>query len=504
MGYLNGSVDEVAIFNRVLSAQEILDHYRRGALQARFQVRSCTTVGCTLPGETFVGPDGASAAYYSELSNTTTTLPSAALSVPDNRYFQYRLLLDTDNLASSPQIRSVTAAPSHQSISTSQGTCSGTRDVVCSIGTMEPGSIVTVTIVSQVSTLARGRVTNSADLSANETERNRANNTAIAVTPILADTDLSVTQTVAMPSAVAGLPYTYTILVRNSGPEPATTVQLYDRLPEGTSLSSAPTSCSLDGTFLVCAIGDMAAGTTRSVVIVTDVWPETRGDITNTVGVSGVETDPNTGNNSADQRSPVNAVTELTILASAADEVMAGSVLTYTLQIVNWGPSTAMSVTVTDSLPLSATQVVTSSLPFSRTGDVVTWSLGTISPTMEVSMTLAVTVSGSARGSVTNIAGVTGAETDPNPANNLYLRDTVVNASADLVLFKSGTPATATVGTPLTYTLLVTNAGPSDAFDVTLTDTLPASLTVGSVGPAGVVCTSPAGTGCLRAGHGRS
>ena len=134
---------------------------------------------------------------------------------------------------------------------------------------MEPGSVVTVTIVSQVSTLARGRVTNSADLSANETERNRANNTAIAVTPILADTDLSVTQSVAPPSAVAGLPFTYTILVRNSGPEPAHTVQLYDRLPEGISLSSAPTSCSLDGTFLVCAIGDMAAGTTRSVVIVT-------------------------------------------------------------------------------------------------------------------------------------------------------------------------------------------------------------------------------------------
>ena len=77
MGYLNGSVDELAIFNRVLSAQEILDHYRRGALQARFQVRSCTTAGCSLPGETFVGPNGAAATYFSEISNTTTTLPSA-------------------------------------------------------------------------------------------------------------------------------------------------------------------------------------------------------------------------------------------------------------------------------------------------------------------------------------------------------------------------------------------------------------------------------------------
>ena len=53
------------------------------------------------------------------------------------------------------------------------------------------------------------------------------------------------------------------------------------------------------------------------------------------------------------------------------------------------------------------------------------------------------------------------------------MSNTVVT-SADLQVTKTG-PATAVAGTQVTYTLSVTNAGPSDAQGVTLSDTLPAN-----------------------------
>ncbi|MCK5026314.1 MAG: LamG domain-containing protein, partial [Nanoarchaeota archaeon] len=46
----NGAIDEVAIYNRVLSEEEILDNYKRGALRLNISARSCDDAACD--GET--------------------------------------------------------------------------------------------------------------------------------------------------------------------------------------------------------------------------------------------------------------------------------------------------------------------------------------------------------------------------------------------------------------------------------------------------------------------
>lgn len=488
---LNGYADEVAIFNRVLSAQEIYDHYRRGAMSASFQVRSCSTVSCTLPSEVFTGPDGTSATYYTEISNTTTTPPTVTVTVPANRYFQYRAYLETDSLTINPDIARVASGPSHESVTTSQGSCTGTRDIRCDVGALQAGQTATVTIVSQVSAVARGQLLNVADVASAETERNRANNGASVTTNILADTDLAVTQTTTLHSAVAGMPFTYTVWARNNGPKPATNVQVYDRLPDGAGLSYIPGECQYDGTLVVCSLNDMQPGDTHLVVVVAQIGPDARGTVTNTAGIGSSETDPDTGNNTSILVSPVTASADLTLLLSAADTVMAGTSITYTLNAENWGPSTATGVVITNALPLSATQIVTSSYPYSVTGNLVTWSVGAISPTTSISLTIEVTVSGSARVVITDTAGARAVEPDPNLANNTSSRETLVTAQADLVLTKQAEPSLVTVGGALTYTLSITNVGPSDAFDVVLTDTLPPSLTLGAVLPVST-CVSDA------------
>ncbi len=105
--YFNGVIDEVAIYNRALSPIEIQERYLRGALRLNIQVRSCNNPSCT--GATFIGPDGTAGTYYSELNNTSAALPELTLTnVPNNRYFQYRMYLQTDNSSYSPEIKSVT------------------------------------------------------------------------------------------------------------------------------------------------------------------------------------------------------------------------------------------------------------------------------------------------------------------------------------------------------------------------------------------------------------
>jgi len=75
----------------------------------------------------------------------------------------------------------------------------------------------------------------------------------------------------------------------------------------------------------------------------------------------------------------------------------------------------------------------------------------------------------------------------------------VANAnSADMAIVKTGTPNPVTEGTPLTYTLAVTNNGPASATNVTVTDTLPAAVTYLSTSTTQGSCSEAGGTvSCL-------
>ena len=102
--------------------------------------------------------------------------------------------------------------------------------------------------------------------------------------------------------------------------------------------------------------------------------------------------------------------------------------------------------------------------------------------------------------SLTNSAAVTASTPDPDPDDNSDSVTTQVGAAADLSLVKTG-PATVQVGESITYVLAVHNAGPDDAVDVSVTDTLPAGVTFVSASGAGWTCTNDANTSvtCLRA-----
>lgn len=105
--FLNGWMDEFALFSRILSPTEISDHYKRGALNLKHQVRSCATANCS--DGTFVGPDGTANSYYSEINNISVSTPSFSLTnITNNRYFQYKSFFDTSNASISPGMKNIT------------------------------------------------------------------------------------------------------------------------------------------------------------------------------------------------------------------------------------------------------------------------------------------------------------------------------------------------------------------------------------------------------------
>jgi len=183
--------------------------------------------------------------------------------------------------------------------------------------------------------------------------------------------------------------------------------------------------------------------------------------------------------------------------SDSPDPVLVGGDLTYTLTVHNAGPDQATGVTLTDDLP-SAVTYQSDDAGCTLTGGTLTCELGSVPAGDTTVVNVVVRPDPGSEGTITNIGSVTAASPDdPNTADNSATEDTEVLASADLSLTNSDSPDPVAVGSNLTYVLTATNAGPSDATDVTLTDALPSTVVFANA--TGAACSisgqNPDGTG---------
>ena len=89
---------------------------------------------------------------------------------------------------------------------------------------------------------------------------------------------------------------------------------------------------------------------------------------------------------------------------------------------------------------------------------------------------------------------------DPNSTPNNHNPDeddqasVLINSMADLAISKSDAPDPVDAGSPLTYTLNVTNNGPNDTLSVEVVDVLPGEVVFQSASGSGWVCSETTGT----------
>lgn len=405
-------------------------------------------------------------------------------------------------------------------------TCStATTPPSCTIASMNVNTTANFTYVLKVNAgLAAGTSIPETDSVSSTSDPNSGNNSATVNVIVAAPSaDLSITNSANPVPVQAGNNIAYTQTVNNAGPVTATGVTVTETLPANTTAFSltGPAGWTCNVGALTCTNPSLVSGTPATITFTVTVNAGTVAGtaINDTASVSSAISDPNSANNTATASDVVATATQadlVTTNSAAPTSVAAGANITYTQTVTNNGPAAATSVSFTQTTPPNTT--------FQSITPPAGWTCGTVPPvggtgtitcadgsnlatgaanTATFSLMLKVN---SATPSGTNIT-----ETDTATASNIVPGLTTNSAtatvtvgnpnSADMAITKTGSPNPVTDGSPLTYTLVVTNNGPASATNVTVMDTLPSavgylssSTTAGSCSEAGGAVTCLLGT----------
>ncbi|MEZ4913621.1 MAG: SdrD B-like domain-containing protein [Chitinophagales bacterium] len=302
--------------------------------------------------------------------------------------------------------------------------------------------------------------------------------------------DLELAKTADATSVNVGDTFTYTITLSNEGPSDATGVTVLDDLPSQVEfISSTATLGAYNENTSTWTIGDLAVGQEVSLNITVKVIEA--GMFENVAQVSGanepdIDSTPNNdnGDQSEDDEDAVEVMGEQIDLelqkTASAQEVGIGQQFTYTLTLVNKGPSNATNVTVSDQLPQGVTFVSASPSSYNATTGI--WNVGSLAAGATAQLDITVTLN--VEDEVTNYAQVQSADQpdiDSEPGNNSDSEDdddevTIGGIAADLELDKDVDKNLVNLGDTVTFTILVENNGGANATGVTVLDQLPAGL----------------------------
>jgi len=371
---------------------------------------------------------------------------------------------------------------------------------VWTVGTLANGATATLDIQATVD--VDTGIVNTATYSGGDVDDPDSTNDSDSATvgPVAA-ADLVVAKT-GPASVTAGGNVTYTVVVTNNGPSSATNVVIADPTPAGLVFVGNTGDCV---TAYPCTIATLASGASATVSSTYTVPAGYAGPspIVNTATASSDVDDPVPGNNSGSAQTDVVipvAEADLGVTKTGPASVNAGGTVSYTIVVTNAGPDAATNVVVDDPTPAG--------LVFSgNTGDCATAYPCTFASlaagaSLTITSTYQVPVGYAGPNPIVNTATAGSDVDDPNGGNDSGTAETqvviVVPASADLGITKTG-PATVEAGQTITYTLVVTNAGPDPVPDAVVTDPTPAGLTFQS---ASAPCTTgfPCTVGAIAVG----
>ena len=325
--------------------------------------------------------------------------------------------------------------------------------------------------------------------------------------------DLTVSVTDGSATAIPGNPITYTISLGNLGPNDAANAPVADTFPatltgvSWTCVATFGSSCTAAaGVGNINSSVSLLAGGSATYTVNATVASTATGSLSNTATITppGGTFDPTLPNSSTDTDALPPQV-DLTILKNdgQANEVP-GTSVTYSIAVGNNGPSRALNATVTDTFLPTLTGVTWTCS--ATAGSLCTAAgAGNISDTVTVASggtltyTVIATVAPSATGLLTNTATVAApaGTGETAPGNNSSTDTDTLTPQANLGISKTDSQATDVPGTSITYTISVTNIGPSNAPGSLVSDTFPAALSAITW-----TCLASVGSSCTAAGAG--
>lgn len=346
------------------------------------------------------------------------------------------------------------------------------------------------------------------------TDPQNVNNNKTLTTRVLNDVSLMLlaqaTTTGGAP-IIAGIPFSYTFTITNANSTPAEDVTLIDTLPSNLDVSgSLPAGCSSKGKTVTCALGTIPAG---SQTLTLQLSAAQGGSIANTAFLNYPGTPGSTPPQDT-QTLTVETRTDLSVtVAASPNPAQVNTDLSYTLAVINNGPSVATAPHLEIDLPGS----VALKQPPISSDPAQAWNCGTTPSLPHLSCSLTALGSGksnnltlfvvpAATGTLDLTAQILPTSPDVdndctgNPSCNLVTASVSVLpapttiSGADLTITSHvATPDPATAGSELSYSITVSNLGPDTASDTVLTDTLPASTTFVSASGNGATCSHNSG-----------
>lgn len=317
----------------------------------------------------------------------------------------------------------------------------------------------------------------------------------VSTTPIPTSADLSLTKVVNNATPLVGSQVTFSLEIKNSGPQETSGVTVTDLLPTGyTYVSYSTTAGNYDPVTGLWNVGILTVAASHTLQITAVV--NAAGNYVNTAEVTASsqpdpDSTPNNGVITEDDYAsavtiPVSQSSDLSLTKTVSNPTpLVGSQVIFEVVVTNSGPQNNRGVQVKDQLPNGYTFIgftVSTGTYNPLTG---IWTVGNLAN--GDSETLQIVAAVNPTGIYTNKAEVSASDLpdpDSTPNNGSTTEDdyaeastTPILASADLSLTKTVNNSSPLIGSQVTFSIEVSNAGPQGTSGVTVTDLLPSGYT---------------------------
>ncbi|HEU5214155.1 MAG TPA: hypothetical protein VFU30_01305 [Gaiellaceae bacterium] len=402
----------------------------------------------------------------------------------------------------------------------------GSQSLSLDSGTLPAGADYTIHLVAQTSATECSTYDNTATLTTGNANNPDPAEALEACNP----PGIHIIKTADAAQVNAGEPIGFTLTVYNDGSGDATDVVLTDTLPLKAGLTWSIDSqgagwngtCAITAGVLSCGPVTVPAGTASddpafSVHITSPTTAATGGVCPGGSGVIPNTGDVSAGNGGSDESSASTCVAAPTIhIVKTADaaKVNVGSPIGFTLTVYNAGSGDAHGVKLSDPLPTNAGLSWSIASQGTGWGSSCSISAGVLScggangvtvpaGTTQAASTFTVHITSPTTGATggdcptSGVVNNTGTVTTANDGSDHSSASTCVQALVDLSVTKAGSPATQTLGEGnITWTIVVTNNGPSADTGVTIADPMPAGNAFVSASSTQGSCTGGAILNC--------